>query len=121
MEQLQKKEVLNLIKSASTFKLIIPQEVEAKIRHLCNRVHDVEWSGTLFYKVEGSLDEGSLVATCLDICVMDIGTSGYTEYNESPDVVAYMCNHPELLEEGVFEGLIHSHNNMAKQFMFCIA
>jgi len=121
MEQLQKKEVLNLIKSASTFKLIIPQEVEAKIRHLCNRVHDVEWSGTLFYKVEGSLDEGSLVATCLDIFVMDIGTSGYTEYNEAPDVVAYMCNHPELLEEGVFEGLIHSHNNMAKQFMFCVA
>lgn len=116
MEQLQKKEVLNLIKSASTFKLIIPQEVEAKIRHLCNRVHDVEWSGTLFYKVEGSLDEGSLVATCLDIFVMDIGTSGYTEYNEAPDVVAYMCNHPELLEEGVFEGLIHSHNNMPTFF-----
>ena len=51
MEQSQKKEKLNLIKNASTFKLIIPQEVEAKIRYLCSRVHDVEWSGTLFYKV----------------------------------------------------------------------
>lgn len=120
-EQTTKKEKLKLVKNASTFKLIIPQEVEAKIRHLCNRVHDVEWSGTLFYKVEGSLDKGSLIATCVDIFVMDIGTGGYTEYNEAPDVISYMCEHPELLEEGVFEGLIHSHNNMAKQFMFCVA
>ena len=116
MEDQIKKKELKLVKSATTFKLIIPQEVEAKIRHLCNRVHDVEWSGTLFYKVEGSLDEGSLVATCLDICVMDIGTTTYTEYNEAPDVVAYMCTHPELLEDGVFEGLIHSHNNMSTFF-----
>lgn len=115
-EQTTKKEKLKLVKNASTFKLIIPQEVEAKIRHLCNRVHDVEWSGTLFYKVEGSLDEGSLIATCVDIFVMDIGTGGYTEYNEAPDVISYMCEHPELLEEGVFEGLIHSHNNMATFF-----
>lgn len=120
-EQMITKESLRLVKSASTFKLIIPQEVEAKIRHLCNRVHEVEWSGTLFYKVEGSLNDNSLVATCIDIFVMDIGTSAYTEYNESPDIISYMWEHPELLEEGVFEGLIHSHNNMAKQFMFCVA
>ena len=116
VERITKKEKLRLVKNASTFKLIIPQEVEAKIRHLCNRVHDVEWSGILFYKVEGSLDEGSLVATCMDIFVMDIGTSGYTEYSEAPDVISYMCEHPELLEEGVFEGLVHSHNHMATFF-----
>ena len=116
VEQITKKEKLRLVKNASTFKLIIPQEVEAKIRHLCNRVHDVEWSGTLFYKVEGSLYEGSLVATCMDIFVMDIGTGGYTEYSEAPDVISYMCEHPELLEEGVFEGLVHSHNHMATFF-----
>lgn len=115
-EQTMKKEKLSLVKNASTFKLIIPQEVEAKIRYLCNRVHEVEWSGTLFYKVEGSLEDNSLIATCLDVFVMDIGTSAYTEYNEAPDVISYMCEHPELLEEGVFEGLIHSHNNMATFF-----
>ena len=115
-EQMITKESLRLVKNASTFKLIIPQEVEAKIRHLCNRVHEVEWSGTLFYKVEGSLNDNSLVATCIDIFVMDIGTSAYTEYNESPDIISYMWEHPELLEEGVFEGLIHSHNNMATFF-----
>ena len=83
---------------------------------MCNRVHEVEWSGTLFYKVEGSLSDNSLVATCVDIFVMDIGTGTYTEYNEAPAVISYMCEHPELLEEGVFEGLIHSHNNMPTFF-----
>lgn len=116
VESIVKKERMKLVKSATTFKLNIPSEVEAKIRHLCSRVHEVEWSGTLFYKVQGSLEDNSLIATCIDIFVMDIGTSAYTEYNESPDVIAYMCQHPELLEEGVFEGLIHSHNNMATFF-----
>lgn len=115
-EQTIKKEKMNLIKNTSTFKLIIPQEVEAKIRYLCNRVHEVEWSGTLFYKIEGSLNDNSLIVTCVDVFVMDIGTSTYTEYNEAPDIISYMCEHPELLEEGIFEGLIHSHNNMATFF-----
>ena len=109
----KKKEKLKLEKSASTFKLIIPKDVEAKIRHLCNRVHDVEWSGTLFYKPEGSFDDGTFKATCVDIFVMDIGTAGYTEYKESPDILSYMCDHPELLEGDIQEGLIHSHNNMS--------
>lgn len=117
----KKKEKLKLEKSANTFKLIIPKNVEAKVRHLCNRVHDVEWSGALFYKPEGSFDDGTFKATCIDIFVMDIGTAGYTEYNESPDILSYMCDHPELLEEDVQEGLVHSHNNMAKLFISSIA
>lgn len=47
---------------------------------------------------------------------MDEGTGAYTEYNMSPEVVSYMCDHPELLEEGVYQGLIHSHNNMTSFF-----
>lgn len=75
-------------------------------------MHDIEWSGTLFYKVEGSFDDGSFKATCLDICVMDIGSAGFTQYDDTADIVAYRIDHPELLQEGVYEGLIHSHNNM---------
>lgn len=96
--------------------MIIPEEVEAKIRHLCNRVHDVEWSGTLFYKAEGSMEDGTFKVTCVDFFVMDIGTTGFTQYDESVEVVDYMCQHPELLENGIYQGLIHSHNNMAKLF-----
>lgn len=101
------------MKNAVSFDLIIPEEVEAKIRHLCSKVHDVEWSGTLFYTVEGSLDDGTFKATCVDICVMDIGTSGYTEFKDTEDIIAYRFDHRDtLLKEGVYEALIHSHNNM---------
>lgn len=106
MEQL-----INLIKRKSTYKLIIPSDVERKIRYLCTKIPNVEWSGTLFYTYEGSMDDGSLVITCKDIFVMDIGSAAYTEFDMSPDVISYMCDNPELL--GVQMGLIHSHNNMS--------
>lgn len=106
---------LKLVKNPSSFDLIIPENVEATIRHLCNSVHDVEWSGTLFYKAEGSLDEGTFKATCLDICVMDIGTTGYTEFKDTADILSYRIEH-NLLGEGIYEALIHSHNNMSAFF-----
>lgn len=106
--------LIPLRKSTSTYKLIIPVEVEKKIRHLCNRISQVEWSGTLFYTYSGSYEEGTLEIKCVDIFPMDIGSHTYTEFNMSPDVIAYMTNHPELLDCQM--GLIHSHNNMATFF-----
>lgn len=105
---------LALIKRQPTYKLIIPIGVENKIRHLCQRVPNVEWSGTLFFTHEGSMEEGNLVITCKDIFVMDIGSAAYTEFDMSPEVISYMCDHPELLDMQM--GLIHSHNNMATFF-----
>lgn len=46
---------------------------------------------------------------------MDIGTSGYTQYAESVDILSYRVEH-NLLEEGIQEGLIHSHNTMSAFF-----
>lgn len=99
-----------------TFKIIIPDRVEEKIRFLCRNIWDVEWSGVLFYKTEGSFEDKSLVIRCIDIFQMDIGTGGYTEFTMSPDVAAYMVEHPELMEAGVYQGLIHSHNQMSTFF-----
>lgn len=96
----------------STYKLIIPIEVEKKIRHLCNKISSVEWSGTLFYNYNGSFEDNTLEIRCVDIFPMDIGSSSYTEFDMSPDVIAYMTEHPELLDCQI--GLIHSHNVMAK-------
>lgn len=116
-EKKQEKKEFQLTQGRSTFKIEIPEAVEAKIRHLCSRVYDVEWSGTLFYKVEGSMEDGSFKVICLDIFVMDIGTSGFTDYEDSPEIIQYRVAHRDLLlQPGVYEGLIHSHNRMSTFF-----
>lgn len=112
----EKKKKLELIHQQSIYKMIIPQEVEKKIRLLCREIHNVEWSGVLFYKVSGLFEDKSLTITCVDLLQMDEGTGGYTEYDMSPDVTGYMVDHPELLDTGVYQGLIHSHNNIASFF-----
>lgn len=111
MENLQ---IPQLKKCENLFKLIIPCNVEQKIRHLCNKISTVEWSGTLFYTVSGTYEDNNLEIRCVDIFPMDIGSSAYTEFDMSPDVIAYMADHPELLDCQI--GLIHSHNNMATFF-----
>lgn len=115
-EKKEVKPVLELVHRQDTFKIVIPVEVEKKIRFLCKNIWDVEWSGVLFYKVEGAFEDKSLTIRCVDLFQMDIGTSAYTEFNVSPDMATYMVDHPELLEEGIYQGLIHSHNNMATFF-----
>lgn len=96
------------------YKLVIPAEVERKIRFACQRVWNTEWSGTLFFTHEGSFENNDLVIRCVDIYIMDIGTQAYTEFDMNPDVIAYMCEHSELLDCQM--GLIHSHNNMSTFF-----
>ena len=116
MEEKKKEKELELLHQQTIYKMVIPQEVEKKIRLLCREIHNVEWSGVLFYKVSGAFEDKSLTVTCVDIFQMDEGTSGYTEYDMSPDVCSYICDHPELMEAGIYQGLIHSHNNMATFF-----
>lgn len=102
------------MKKSDTFKLIIPEEVENKIRFICQQIWEDEWSGTLFYKPEGNFEDGTLTIRCVDIYVMDIGTAAYTEFDMSPDVISYMAENIELLDCQM--GLIHSHNNMSTFF-----
>lgn len=116
MEEKKEEKKLELIHQQSIYKMVIPQEVEKKIRLLCREIHSVEWSGVLFYKVSGSFEDKSLTITCVDLFQMDEGTGGYTEYDMSPDVSGYMVDHPELLDAGIYQGLIHSHNNMTTFF-----
>lgn len=102
-----------IVKLQNTFNLIIPSEVEKIIRHLCNKIHTIEWSGILFYTYTGSWENNDLEITCVDILPMDIGSAGYTEFNMSPEVISYMTDH-DLLDCEC--GLIHSHNTMAAFF-----
>lgn len=115
-EAKQPTKVISLVQKSGTYnyKLIIPVEVERKIRFACQKVWSTEWSGTLFFTHEGSFENNDLVIKCVDIYIMDIGTQAYTEFDMNPDVIAYMCENPELLDCQM--GLIHSHNNMSTFF-----
>lgn len=104
MEQKQKQK-LNLIKKSKSFKMTIPAIVENKIRYICQQVSSIEWSGTLFYTVEGSFEDDNLEIICKDIFPMDIGNNTYTEFSMSPEVISYMTDNVELLDCQM--GLIH--------------
>ena len=115
-ETKQPTKVISLVQKSGTYnyRLIIPAEVERKIRFTCQKVWNTEWSGTLFFTHEGSFENDDLVIRCVDIYIMDIGTQAYTEFDMNPDVISYMCENPELLDCQM--GLIHSHNNMSTFF-----
>ena len=103
-----------LVKKDSIYKLNIPSDVEAKIRHLCSKVFNTEWSGNLFYKMTGTFADNNIEITCVDILPMDIGSSAYTEFEMSPEVATYMVENPELLDCKM--GLIHSHQSFSTFF-----
>ena len=114
MEEKQQKVSIPMIHIQElSYKIIIPEEVENKIRLLCKEISNIEWSGVLFYKVSGSFEEENLVVTCLDIYQMDIGNSAYTEYTVDPSVAQYMLDH-DLID--AYQGHIHSHHNMSTFF-----
>ena len=99
-----------LIKRSITYKLVVPAEVEEKIRYLIRKFPSTEWSGVLFYSHEGSFEDGSLTIICRDILPMDLGTSGWTEFKMSEDVASYIADNIELFDCNI--GLIHSHHSL---------
>lgn len=107
------KTAIKLIKNSESFKIIISDFLEKKIRFTCSKIWDVEWSGILFYKVEGTFENKDLVIRGIDFFPMDIGSAAYTEFVNSPDAISYMVD-ADLLD--CQTGLIHSHNNMAKLY-----
>lgn len=96
------------------FPLVISEKLEKKIRVLCDKFPDNEWSGQLFYSCKGSFEQGNIVFTAEDLMFMDTGSGVDTEfYMDEQNIVAYMVDH-NLLNCQV--GLIHSHNRMRAFF-----
>lgn len=93
------------------FKLNLTEEFESKIRWWCSRLPDNEWSGVMFYRTQGSFDDlrKPLHITAVDFIVLDIGTGGHTEFDESAEIISYKTEN-DLLD--CRDGLIHSHNRM---------
>lgn len=102
-----------LTKKETKYSLIITQELENKIRYMCNKFPNNEWSGILFYTYTGSFKDNNLQITASDFYLMDYGSATYTEFDMSPEVCNYMCEN-NLLDSQ--QGLIHSHDTMATFF-----
>src|SRR5690606_27372025 len=92
-------------------KVLMSQNILNKIKYLCRAIPKVEWSGVLFYSVEGSIkDPENFVITLEDILPMDKGTSAYTEYTFDERIVEYMMADDKRDDWKM--GHIHSHNTM---------
>lgn len=95
---------VGFVENKNRFKLIIPEIVEKTIREWCALNPSTEWSGTLFYTYEGSFKENNIVFTVKDFLVSDIGTSGFTSYEVTPEICNYMLEN-DLMDCNT--GLIH--------------
>ena len=98
----------------SSYKMIITKELERKIRFICSKIHNIEWSGVLFYTHEGEFEDNSLVIKAIDLVVLDIGDATTTQFQcSNPDVITYMVDN-DLLDCDM--ALIHSHHTMARKY-----
>jgi len=96
-------------------KVIMPERILHQIQYLCRDIAKVEWSGILFYSIEGSIkDPANMVITLEDILPMHKGTSTFTEYSFDERVVEHMMDNEHL--EDCKIGHIHSHNTMGVFF-----
>jgi len=82
-----------------------------KVKHLCSNIRTVEWSGPLFYTVEGSIKKPETMKIILqDILPLDMGNAGYTEYTLDDRFTDYLMENEERMDWSV--GHIHSHHCM---------
>lgn len=108
---MENKDLPQLVKGSTTYKMVVPEDVERKIRYLLRKFPSTEWSGVLFIAHTGAFETGDLTITCKDIYPMDLGNAVYTEFTMNEDVTAYMAENMELFDCDL--ALVHSHHNMA--------
>lgn len=105
---------MELIENSNKVALYISMAAEYKIRALCSMLPNREWSGVLFYEVEGGFDDlNAMKLHVKDFMTLDIGSGTFTEFEMTPDVCAYMVENNLL---NCQTGLIHSHNTMSTFF-----
>ena len=102
-----------LLKKQESYKITVTRELEKKIRFLCDKLPRNEWSGTLFYAVEGSFKDKNLHIIAKDFFLQDVGEAAYTEFKNDVDLAGYMAAH-ELWD--CYTGLMHSHDMMSTFF-----
>lgn len=108
LERLEKKDI--------KIKLNITKKIVDQIKYLCGKIPNLEWSGILFYDVEGSIkDPKNMVINTIDILPLDKGSSGFTNFNSNltdGNNQVKVSKHWMKLGLDKKQGTIHSHNNM---------
>lgn len=90
----------------------LTDKVLEEIKYLNNNIYDEEWSGILFYKMIGCVENiDNLEILLVDILPMDKGSTASTNFEYDERFLKYLDSNSEL--EDCKHGLIHSHNKMA--------
>lgn len=107
---------LPIVKANTKFKVVVSLNVQEEVKKLCKEISHVEWSGILYYTINGI--EIRLEA----ILPMDKGTAGFTEYDTDSRFITFLEEKQKELGIGdeIFatwkRGHIHSHVNMGTSF-----
>ncbi len=107
--------------------LYISDKLRNQIQYLCTMIPDVEWSGILFHDIEGNTDDiANVKLHAQEVLPMNMGTSGYTEYDYDEAYVKHLKSKvdnkmPEFIKllkhtDKNRISHIHSHNKMGVFF-----
>lgn len=89
----------------------VKEEIDFLLKHYPNK----EWSGVLFYEIEGTIkDIKNLKVIVHDMFVMDVGTGGSSSFNWDEELVGFMMDTPGI--KTMRKGDIHSHHTMQAYF-----
>jgi len=93
-------------------KIIVSKKLKSQIDYLHNKIGATEWSGILVYKhTKGDISKmKDLVFKADDLFLMDIGTTGSTEFDYNTDIVDLYSTLEYAMEANT--GLIHTHHSM---------
>ena len=91
--------------------VIVPNKLLNQFRYLHNLFPNKEWSGNLFYTVEGSIKEPEkMKITLQDFLPMHLGTAGSTNYKNDERYTDFIMAKEERIE--YICGNLHTHHNM---------
>lgn len=94
----------------------MPSKVLQQIQYLCKNIAKVEWSGILFYTIEGSIKDPSNLKINLEhILPLDMGSAAYTEYDFDARYIDFLEEDFDVRSKWTV-GQIHSHHCMSVFF-----
>src|SRR5690606_7951618 len=102
-------------KVASDIKVTISPQVWKDVEKCLDFCKDVEFSGIILYKKTGSLKNPSSVKLEVEhFILMDIGTTGYTEFTMDDSLLEFCRQHERVIPNTThYIGKLHSHHNMS--------